>query len=89
MFVIPQPDFDPSEIDFQNPANQLLIGRNLYRVQKIATNNYMFRHHLETTVTNDIKNLTYIHIQSTNRLKDFIKCRLNHLGKIIDWDIRD
>jgi CRISPR-associated endonuclease Csn1 len=88
MFVIPQPDFDPSEIDFQNPANQSLIGRNLYRVQKIASKDYWFRHHLETTVTNDIKNLTFYRI-GPNYLKGFIKCRLNHLGKIIDWDIRD
>ena len=31
--------------------NYSLLSRHLYRVQKLATKNYWFRHHLETSVT--------------------------------------
>lgn len=51
-FVFPneKTGFDPNEIDLLDPINKKLISPNLYRVQKIATKNYMFRHHLETNV---------------------------------------
>lgn len=87
MFVFPneKTGFDPKEIDLLDPLNKKKISPNLFRVQKIATKNYMFRHHLETTVE-DIKELNgvaFISIRSTNPLKDIIKVRVNHLGDII------
>lgn len=85
MFVFPSPDFDPNEIDLMNPENNYLISPNLFRVQKIATKNYMFRHHLETTVDckNELKGITFKHYQSTALLENAIKVRTNHLGQII------
>jgi CRISPR-associated endonuclease Csn1 len=82
MFVFPSNDFDPSEIDLLNPDNYQLISKNLYRVQKIATKYYTFRHHLETTVTNDL-DFTFKRIQTPNLLKGITKVRINHIGKII------
>jgi len=57
-FVFPNSDldFDPKEIDLLDPKNKRRISPNLFRVQKLATKNYMFRHHLETTV-DEKKNL--------------------------------
>ena len=57
MFVFPNPEmgFNPNEIDLENPSNFRVISPNLYRVRKIATKQYNFLHHLETSVTRDIK----------------------------------
>jgi CRISPR-associated endonuclease Csn1 len=85
MFVFPSEDFNPNEIDLLDEKNNKIISKNLYRVQKIATKNYFFRHHLETTV-NEIKELkdkAYINLRSTSNLSTIIKVRINHLGKII------
>ena len=86
MFVFPSDDFNPNDIDLLDPLNASLISKHLYRVQKIATSNYMFRHHLETTV-DDVKLLkdkTWIIIQSTGRLYGIVKVRINHIGKIVE-----
>ena len=82
MFIFPADDFDPNEIDLLNPENAEIISRNLYRVQKISTKYYTFRHHLETTVTNDL-NFTFKRITSLKNLERIVKIRLNHIGKIV------
>lgn len=87
MFVFPneKTGFDPADIDLMDPANKKAITQNLYRVQKIATKNYMFRHHLETTVEEiaELKGITYINLRNTGALSGIQKVRLNHLGDII------
>ncbi len=82
MFVFSNDDFDMDTINFLDFKNACEISPHLFRVQKIATKNYMFRHHLETTVTNDLE-FTVKHIRSCNRLKGLVKVRLNHLGQIV------
>ncbi|MBK0381838.1 type II CRISPR RNA-guided endonuclease Cas9 [Pedobacter sp. SD-b] len=84
-FVFTSENFDPNEYDLLNPDNNNRISPNLFRVQKIATKNYMFRHHLETNVdTNKIlSGHSYFHYQSTNLLKNIIKVRINHIGQIV------
>ena len=84
-FIFPSSDFNPKDIDLQNVKNNKLISNNLFRTQKIATKNYMFRHHLETNVEDkkELKNSTFIHIQSCNLLKNIIKVRINHIGQIV------
>lgn len=82
MFVFPSDDFDPNEFDLTDGKNAAKISPNLYRVQKIATKNYMFRHHLETVVTNDLE-FTYKSIRSTGWLRNLVKVRINHLGEIV------
>lgn len=84
-FVFPSDDFNPNEIDLLNLENTSLISPHLYRVQKIATKNYMFRHHLETAVENkiELKNTVYKHIQSVSGIKEITKARINHLGQIV------
>jgi CRISPR-associated endonuclease Csn1 len=85
LFVFPneKTGFNPLEIDLLDPSNKKLISPNLFRVQKIATKNYMFRHHLETTVNNDIVDVTYKHIRSTEPLRNIVKVRMNHCGDLI------
>ncbi|MBS1639605.1 MAG: type II CRISPR RNA-guided endonuclease Cas9 [Bacteroidetes bacterium] len=84
-FVFPSDGFNPKDIDILNPKNYSLISKNLFRVQKIATKNYMFRHHLETNVEEkkELVNLAFINIRSTNPLKNIIKVRINHIGQIV------
>ncbi|MBQ0115783.1 MAG: type II CRISPR RNA-guided endonuclease Cas9 [Bacteroidales bacterium] len=86
-FVFPDADngFSPEEIDLTDPNNYPVISKHLYRVQKLATKNYMFRHHYETNVEclDKLKNIAYILIQSENRLKGIVKVRINHIGKIV------
>jgi CRISPR-associated endonuclease Csn1 len=86
-FVFPdeKTGFDPCDIDLTNPINYNVISQHLFRVQKISTCNYVFRHHLETNVNEDktLRNTTWIRIQTTNYLKGIVKVRVNHIGKIV------
>jgi CRISPR-associated endonuclease Csn1 len=84
-FIFPSVGFNPHEMDLLNPSNYHLISPNIFRVQKIATKNYMFRHHLETTVeeVNELKDIAYRSIRSTSPLNGIIKVRINHLGQIV------
>ncbi|WP_165045257.1 type II CRISPR RNA-guided endonuclease Cas9 [Dysgonomonas sp. ZJ709] len=93
-FVFPNPKtgFDPHEIDLKNHDKYAEISPNLFRVQKIATKNYVFNHHLETSaVTGEIlkdkkqlSEITYYSIRSLPPIKDIIKVRVNHIGQIVD-----
>ena len=87
-FVFPDPKtgFDPNEVDLLNPDNYAKISPNLFRVQKMGSKDYWFRHHLETTVdniTNDLRDLTWKRIRNANGLKDIVKVRINHVGEIV------
>jgi len=83
-FVFPSGDFNPNEIDLLNFENASLISPHLYRVQKIATKDYFFRHHLETTVENvqKTKSITWKR-EGINGIEGIIKVRINHLGQIV------
>ena len=86
-FVFPNPDtgFNPQEIDLMNPDNYAIISPNLFRVQKLATKDYSFRHHLETSVNDNtaLKETTWKRITMLNKLKGIVKVRINHLGQIV------
>ena len=84
MFLFPSEDFNPKEVDLFDDKNLSLISKNLFRVQKIATKDYFFRHHLETNVEDNsaLKSITWRR-EGLSGLKDIVKVRLNHLGKIV------
>ena len=86
-FVFPNNEtgFDPNTIDLLNPINYPAISQNLYRVQKLASKYYVFRHHLETTVAEDntLRDTTWKRIQNVNGLKGIVKVRIDHLGNIV------
>ncbi|GIM60035.1 CRISPR-associated endonuclease Cas9 [Capnocytophaga canis] len=86
MFVFPNEStgFNPNDIDLLDPKNKRIISPNLFRVQKLATGDYWFRHHLETTVETKsaTKDMTYKRL-SLNHIKNIIKVRINHLGDIV------
>lgn len=74
--------------------NYTELSKHLYRVQKIASKDYVFRHHLETTVDDIINGERnerlsaslgkYIRIRSFNNLQKFnpIKLIISNLGTI-------
>ncbi|MFV0163770.1 type II CRISPR RNA-guided endonuclease Cas9 [Empedobacter falsenii] len=84
MFVFPSADFNPNEIDLLDKNNKALISKHLFRVQKIATKDYSFRHHLESTVEDktSLKGKTWKR-EGINGIKEIIKVRTNHLGEIV------
>ena len=86
-FVFPneKTGFNPSEIDLMDVKNYLRISPNLFRVQKIATKNYMFRHHLETGIEElfETKDSLFKSIRSLPPLNGTAKVRLNHIGHIV------
>ena len=86
-FVFPNPDtkFNPKEIDLLNPDNYALISPNLFRVQKLGSRDYTFRHHLETTVEDkkELKGVTYKRITNIAIIDNIIKVRVNHIGQIV------
>ena len=87
-FVFPNKEtgFDPKEIDLLNPKNYAAISPNLYRVQKLSSKYYVFRHHLETTVDDkkELLGITWKRIRSLDNLRDIVKVRINHLGQIVN-----
>ena len=86
-FVVPDIEngFDPEGIDLLDENNFARISPHLFRVQKLATKYYVFRHHLETNVieTKELRDITWKRIQNENALKGIIKVRVNHIGKIV------
>ncbi|CAM1360960.1 type II CRISPR RNA-guided endonuclease Cas9 [Tenacibaculum xiamenense] len=84
MFVFPSENFNPEEIDLLDEKNAKIIGKHLYRVQKITTKDYFFRHHLEATVDDNpkTKGITWKRVGLLG-LKNVVKVRMNHIGKIV------
>lgn len=86
-FVFPNETtgFYPEDIDLLDPKNAKQISPNLYRVQKLSSKDYYFRHHLETTVEEkkELRNITWKRITALNNLKGIIKVRINHIGEIV------
>lgn len=85
MFLFPNEDFNPKEMDLFDEKNLNLISKNLFRVQKLGSKDYWFRHHLETKIedSSSLKNITFKRIQNNNSLLGIVKVRINHLGRIV------
>lgn len=86
--------FNPLEYDetwYKNHDNYSEISPNLFRVQSISrvtygnsvVRDYIFRHHLETTVTSKLKGVTYQQFKSLSFVPWIIKVRINHIGNIV------
>ncbi len=86
-FVFPNSEtgFDPNEIDLLDQKNYAEISRNLYRVQKLSSKDYFFRHHLETSVEDvkELRNVTWKRITAIDKLSGVVKVRVNHIGQIV------
>lgn len=87
-FVFPNSEtgFDPTEIDLLDPNNYAKISPNLFRVQKFTFKNYVFRHHLETTIDKSdatVKGITWTDFRSSKGLDKIVKVRINHIGQIV------
>ncbi|NQW26266.1 MAG: hypothetical protein HQ474_00005 [Flammeovirgaceae bacterium] len=85
MFIFPSDSFDPNGVDLMNPLNYSEISKNMFRVQKIAVGDYVFRHHLETEVIDNpkFKGVIWKRI-GLSSIKNIIKIRINHLGRIVE-----
>lgn len=77
--------FDPHDIDLLNPENYALISPNLFRVQKLSSKDYYFRHHLDTSTetTKELQNQTWKRITSLSTLSEAVKVRIDRLGRIV------
>ncbi len=86
-FVFPNEEigFNPSEIDLTDAENYALISPNLFRVQKLTSKDYVFRHHLETIVDDkkELHGITWKRLSSLNNLDKIVKVRVNHIGQIV------
>ena len=94
-FVFPRYDeegnitFNPLDYDeawYKNPENYATISPNLFRVQKFSFKNYVFRHHLETTIDNsgyNLRGITWTDFRSSKGLDMIVKVRVNHIGQIV------
>ena len=86
-FVFPDPEsgFSPEDYDLTDPGNNSIISPHLFRVQKLASGYYNFRHHLDTTVdeSKQLRDITWKRITSLSGLEGVVKVRLDHLGRIV------
>ena len=86
MFPNEKTGFNPKEIDLMNPDNYALISPNLFRVQKFSFKNYVFRHHLETSIVDTssvMKGITWTDLRSSKGFDLIVKVRVNHIGQIV------
>lgn len=87
-FVFPNEEtgFNPQDVELKNPDNYQEVSKNMYRVQKLSSKKYLFRHHLETTVdeSKSLMGITYKSVRSLEFATKVVKVRLNHLGEIVD-----
>ncbi len=87
-FVFPneKTGFNPKEVDLLNPDNYATISPNLFRVQKFTYKDYVFRHHLETSIQDrsvGMKGITWTAFNSSKGLDKIVKVRINHIGQIV------
>lgn len=85
VFPNPQAGFYPEDVNLKDEKYNAAISQNLFRVQKLSTKNYTFRHHLETNVQEEkaLRDTTWKRLQNTNALQGVVKVRINHIGKIV------
>ena len=85
VFPNPQTGFDPKEVDLMDPDNYALISSNLFRVQKLSSKYYNFRHHLDTGVEENktLQDIMWKRITSLKKMDTIVKVRLDHLGRIV------
>ncbi|MBQ9399082.1 MAG: type II CRISPR RNA-guided endonuclease Cas9 [Bacteroidales bacterium] len=87
MFVFPddKTGFDPREIDLLDSKNAAIISPHLFRVQKLSSKDYWFRHHLETQIVDDkaLREITWKRIISSQLMERVVKVRIDHLGQIV------
>lgn len=88
MFIFPDDakGFYPDEIDLMNPAYAAIISPHLFRVQKLSSKYYVFRHHLETSVSDEdkaLRDITWKRITNIQVMDHVVKVRIDHLGHIV------
>ena len=85
LFVLYKQYFSFCRIYLLDPDNYSAISPNLFRVQKMATGNYYFRHHLDPSVEIELKlkNITWKCITNPNNLEGIVKVRVDHIGNIV------
>lgn len=86
MFIL---EMEEDEVRFAIENNDYkLLSEHLYRVQKLSSSNYWFRHHLETQIVDDEKSKKskrFINVRSLSALfalKPF-KVKIDYLGNIM------
>ncbi len=88
MFVFPNAEtgFDPHAIDLMDPKNYSLISPNLFRVRKLTSGIYTFRHHQDTGTEEikALKNVMWKRISSVAEMAEAIKVRINNIGQIVE-----
>lgn len=62
------------------------ISEHLFRVKKLSSNEYVFRHHLDTEddeYQSELKDTTWKKISSTKGLEGVVKVRVDNIGRIV------
>ena len=63
-----------------------MISPTLFRVQTFTYKNYVFRHHLETTIkdtSSTLKGIIWTDFRSSKGLDKIVKVRVDHIGQIV------
>ena len=87
MFVFPDEKigFDPREIDLMDSNNYKVISPNLFRVQKLSSGDYYFRHHQDTSVEENkqLRDVNWKRINTVAKMSKAVKVRVNNIGQIV------
>jgi CRISPR-associated endonuclease Csn1 len=84
-FIFPSDTFNPVDVDLLDPANLAVISPHLFRVQKLSSKDYNFRHHLDTTTdaAPQLRDITWKRITNLQTMSTVIKVQVDRLGRII------
>lgn len=84
MFVIPEEDFDPREIDLTAPENRSIISPHLFRMQSMFENDYKFRLHYDrnSQFPTNTKDIFWKRVSKSEGLARLIKVRIDRIGRI-------
>ena len=83
-FVLPDKNFDPLEIDLEDPANKKLVSRHLFIVTGISSNEYKFKLHCDASNGNvkELKGVTFERFKSLSKFIGCVKVAIDRSGKL-------
>ena len=83
-FVLPDKDFNPLEINLEDPANRKLVARHLFIVTGISSNDYKLRLHCDASSgkVKELKGVTFERFKSLSKFLGCVKVEVDKSGNL-------
>lgn len=83
-FVLPDKDFNPLEINLEDPVNRILVARHLFIVTGISSNDYKLRLHCDASSgkVKELKGVTFERFKSLSKFLGCVKVEVDKSGNL-------